>query len=179
MKKFLLTYWLGIIVLFALFYWEESPLSLFINDFQTNITSLLTSCSLSEGMVLGNKIYITDNYALVIEHACNGMIPFLFFLASIVAFPADNRHKLKWAIMGYLIISSVNIFRIWLITQFVITEKTNFTLAHDYLGNTLLIFAGLLLFFLFIKTRKKPQKVSNHKELYQASEIRPQTAQAL
>ncbi|HFU75247.1 MAG TPA: hypothetical protein ENK66_03275 [Arcobacter sp.] len=179
MRKFLLTYWLGIILLFVLFYWEGSPLSLLINSFQTNLTSLLTSFSLSEGMVLGNKIFITDRYALVIEHSCNGMIPYLFFLASIIAFPADNTHKLKWAIMGYLVISSVNIFRIWLITQFVMTEKTNFTLAHDYIGNTLLIFTGLLLFFLFIKTRKKPQKVSNHKEAYQESEIRPQTAQAL
>jgi len=175
MKKFLLTYWIGIVLLFALFYWEESPLSLIINGFQTNLTSLLASLSLSEGMVLGNKIFVTDYYSLIIEHSCNGMIPYLFFLASIIAFPADNTHKLKWAILAYLVISSVNIFRIWLITQFVIIEKTNFTLAHDYIGNTLLILTGLLLFFIFIKTRKKVSKSSSPNQCYSESNIRPQT----
>jgi exosortase/archaeosortase family protein len=162
MKKFLLTYWLGIFILFVLFYSEYSPLSPFINAFQTNITSLLTSLSLEEGMVLENRIFITENYALVIEHSCNGMIPFLIFLASIVAFPAKPLHKLKWAIMGYVIISSMNIVRIWLITQFVIQEQSHFSLAHDYIGNALLILTGLILFVVFIKTREKsPTQVSS------------------
>jgi exosortase/archaeosortase family protein len=73
-----------------------------------------------------------------------------------MAFPAKPFHKLKWAIMGYMVISSINIFRIWLITQFVIEEKSHFSLAHDYIGNLLLILTGLLLFFFFIKTRQKP-----------------------
>lgn len=157
MKKFLLTYWLGILLLFVFFYSEYSPLSAFINAFQTNITSLLTSFSLEKGMVLGNRIFITENYALVIEHSCNGMIPFLIFLASILAFPAKPLHKLKWAIMGYVIISSINIFRIWLITQVVIQEQRHFSLAHDYLGNALLILTGLILFVVFIKTRQKSE----------------------
>jgi exosortase/archaeosortase family protein len=154
MKKFLLTYWLGTLLLLGLFYWEYSPFSSFINSYQTAITSLLTSFSLEEGMVLGNQILITQHYGLVIEDACNGMIPYLIFLASILAFPASHLHKLKWAMMGYVVISSVNIFRIWLITQFVMQEQSSFSLAHDYIGNTLLIFTGLILFVMFIKTRK-------------------------
>lgn len=155
MKKFLLTYWLGILLLFILFYSPFSPLSPFINGFQTSITSVLTSFSLEEGRVLGNRIFITDNYALVIEHSCNGMIPFLIFLASILAFPAKSSHKLKWILIGYVLISFVNIFRIWLITQLVIQEQRHFSLAHDYLGNALLIITGLVLFVVFIKTREK------------------------
>lgn len=157
MKKFLLTYWVGTLLLFLLFYSDYSPFSAFVNGFQTTITSLLTSLSLEEGMVLGNRIFITQGYTLVIEHSCNGMIPYLIFLASILAFPADPSHKLKWAFMGYVIISSINIFRIWLITQFVKQEQNNFSLAHDYIGNTLLVLTGLILFIVFIKTRKKSQ----------------------
>jgi len=155
MKKFLLSYWLGIALLFALFYWEISPFSLAINEFQTNLTALLTSFSLPQGMMEAHRIFITEHYALVIEKACNGMIPYLFFLASIIAFPSTLGHKVKWAIMGYLFISTMNVFRIWFVTQFVLQEQNNFSLAHDYLGNGLLILTGLILFTSFIKTRNK------------------------
>lgn len=164
MKKFLLSYWLGIILLFALFYWEQSPISDIINEVQTNLTSFLTSLSLSEGMMEGHRIFITQYYALVVEKACNGMIPYLFFLASILAFPSTKLHKVKWAIMGYFLISLINVFRIWFVTQFVIYEQANFSLAHDYLGNGLLIFTGLILFVSFIKTRN-PQKVLQQQPL--------------
>ena len=155
MKKFLLSYWLGIALLFTLFYWDYSPFSLQINNLQTNITIYLTSLSLTEGMMEAHRIFITEHYALVIEKACNGLIPYLFFLASIIAFPSTLGHKIKWAIMGYLFISAMNVFRIWFVTQLVLQEQNNFSLAHDYLGNGLLILTGLILFTSFIKTRKK------------------------
>ena len=157
MKKFLLSYWLGIALLFTLFYWEVSPFSLAINEFQTNLTALLTSFSLPQGMIETHRIFITEHYALVIEKACNGMIPYLFFLASIIAFPSTLIHKVKWALIGYLFISAINVFRIWFVTQFVLQEQNNFSLAHDYLGNGLLILTGLILFTSFIKTRKKKE----------------------
>jgi len=155
MKKFLFTYWLGIALLFALFYWSLSPLSTVINSIQTNLTAYLTSMTLSTDMMHEHKIFISEHYVLVIEKACNGMIPYLFFLASIIAFPSTISHKVKWAIMGYLFISAMNIFRIWFVTQFVLQEQNNFSLAHDYLGNGLLIFTGLILFTSFVKTRSK------------------------
>ena len=160
MKKFLLSYWLGIALLFTLFYWEVSPLSSSLNNMQTNITAYFTSLSLPMGMMEAHKIFISDSYALVIEKACNGMIPYLFFLASILAFPSTFEHKVKWAIIGYVFISAMNVFRIWFVTQFVIQEQNNFSLAHDYLGNGLLILTGLILFTSFIKTRKKKEIIS-------------------
>lgn len=157
MKKFLFSYWLGIALLFTLFYWEYSPFSLYINNIQTNLTAYLTSLYLEEGMMESHRIFINPSYALVIEKACNGMIPYLFFLASIIAFPSTLIHKVKWAIMGYVFISSMNIFRIWFVTQLVLQEKNNFSLAHDYLGNALLILTGLVLFTSFIKTREQQE----------------------
>ncbi len=160
MKKFLLSYWLGIALLFTIFYWDLSPISEFINRLQTDMTVSLTSLTLTTGMMHEHKIFITDYYALVIEKACNGSIPYLFFLASIIAFPATIEHKIKWAIMGYIFISAMNIFRIWFVTQFVLTQRENFSLAHDYLGNGVLILTGLVLFTSFVKTREK--RVINH-----------------
>jgi exosortase/archaeosortase family protein len=159
MKKFLLTYWTGIALLFGLFYWDLSPFSQSINHLQTEFTTFLTSLSLNEGMMFEHRITITDHYGLVIEKACNGIIPYLFFLASILAFPSTLLHKIKWAIMGYLFISAMNVFRIWFVTQLVLKERNNFSLAHDYLGNGLLILTGLLLFTWFVKSRKKRELI--------------------
>jgi len=158
MKKFLLSYWLGLALLFGLFYWDYSPFSFIVNNIQTNLTAYLTSLSLAEGVMEGHHIFITEHYALVIEKACNGMIPYLFFLASILAFPSTLMHKIKWAVMGYFFITSINIFRIWFVTQFVMQERENFSLAHDFLGNGLLILTGLILFTSFIKTRNRQKK---------------------
>ncbi|MBU1667246.1 hypothetical protein KKC13_02440 [bacterium] len=155
MKKFLLTYWFGIALLFGLFYWDLSPLSHAINQQQTDLTSYLTSLTLLDNMMEQHRIIINPHYALVIEKTCNGMIPYLFFLASIIAFPSTLMHKIKWSIMGYIIISAMNIFRIWLVTQFVLQGRNNFSLAHDYIGNALLILTGLALFIWFVKSRQK------------------------
>ncbi len=163
MKKFLLTYWIGIALLFVIFYWELSPISTTINTLQTNFTTFLTSLSLPTGMIKEHKIFINPHYALVIEKACNGMIPYLFFLASIIAFPSTLIHKVKWAIMGYFFITTINIFRIWFVTQFVLEERNNFSLAHDYLGNGILILTGLVLFTSFVKTRAKSKVVASQK----------------
>jgi len=159
MKKFLFSYWLGMALLFGVFYWDYSPFSFIINNMQTNITAFLTSLSLPAGMMEAQHIFISEHYALVIEKACNGMIPYLFFLASILAFPATLAHKVKWAVMGYLFITTINIFRIWFVTQFVMQERENFSLAHDYLGNGILILTGLILFTSFIKTRNRQKSI--------------------
>ena len=159
MKKFLLTYWLSMALIFTIFYWDLSPISTTINNIQTNLTIFLTSLSLPVGMIEEHKISISPHYALVIEKACNGMIPYLFFLASIIAFPSSLIHKAKWAVIGYLSITTINTFRIWFVTQFVLEEKSNFSLAHDYLGNGILILTGLVLFTSFVKTRIKSKVV--------------------
>ena len=158
MIKFLLTYWIGTALFFAIFYWDLSPFSAMINQLQTDFTTYLTSLTLPANMMDAYHILINTHYSLVIEKACNGMIPYLFFIASIVAFPSTLMHKVKWAIMGYIIISLMNIFRIWMVTQIVLQEEKNFSLAHDYLGNILLIITGLGLFIAFIKSRKPLQR---------------------
>ncbi len=153
MIKFLLTYWLGIVLFFAIFYWELSPISELINQIQTDFTTYLTSLTLPFKMVNNYNIIINNSYSLVIEKACNGTIPYLFFLASIVAFPSTIIHKIKWAIFGYFFIVAINTFRIWMIVEFVVYDERYFLLAHNYLGNILLLLAGLMLFIFFIKSR--------------------------
>ena len=153
MKKFLFFYLLSIIILFILFYWNTSPFAATINKLQVDISAILTQLTLKEGLMVDNHIHVSSNLTLVIDKACNGLIPYFFFLSSILAFPSTLSHKIKWAIAAYLIISALNVFRIWLITQLVMRSPNNFSLAHDYLGNLLLVLSALLLFISFIKTR--------------------------
>ena len=172
MMKFLLTYWIGIAFFFGIFYWEESPLSLMVNHLQTDLTSFLTSLTLPQEMMTNTHIGISSHYSLVIEKACNGMIPYLFFLALIVAFPSTLSHKIKWALFAYLTIVAMNTFRIWMVTQLVLMEEGNFSFAHDYLGNALLIGTGLVLFVAFVKSRKKrTTKVQHSQQISQSQAI--------
>ena len=153
MKKFILLYLLTLCLLFIIFYWDASPLAIFINKWQIILSSQLTSYTLEEGAMQNNYIFINNHFALVIDKACNGFIPYFFFLASIIAFPSSLRHKVKWAILGYLILSLLNIVRIWFISQLVMKHEENFSLAHDYVGNMFLVFSALTLFIFFIKNR--------------------------
>jgi exosortase/archaeosortase family protein len=152
-KKFLFIYPLTLVILFAFFYWETSPIANSINQWQVNLSSLLTSFTLDDNLIKDNHIFISSNLTLVIDKECNGFIPYFFFLASIIAFPSSIKHKIKWAVMGYILLSVLNVFRIWFITQFVMSSQNNFSLAHDYLGNIFLVFSALGLFITFIKTR--------------------------
>jgi exosortase/archaeosortase family protein len=154
MKKFILLYWLNIILLFSLFYWDISPIAEILNQLQTDLTTYIVSLTLNDEITKGYEIVINSHYSLVIERACNGMVPYLFFLASIIAFPSTLLHKIKWVLVGYIIITTINIFRIWLIAKLVLAEVGNFSLAHDFIGNAILIFTALTLFILFVKTKK-------------------------
>ena len=154
MKKFILLYWLNIILLFSLFYWDISPIAEMLNQLQTDLTTYIVSLTLNDEITKGYEIVINSHYSLVIERACNGMVPYLFFLASIIAFPSTLLHKIKWVLVGYIIITTINIFRIWLVAKLVLAEVDNFSLAHDFIGNAILIFTALTLFILFVKTKK-------------------------
>jgi len=152
LKRFTLLYLFFLCVFFLLFYWETTFIASSINEFQVNALSYLTQFTLKEGQMIDNRIFISPTLVLIIDKACNGLIPYYFFLASILAFPSTLIHKLKWAVIGYGVLFFLNIFRIWFISQLVMLEEEHFTLAHDVLGNLFLLIGGLSLFLMFIKT---------------------------
>lgn len=153
MKKFIATYILALLGLYLLFYWDATPLAHIVNNSQVDLTSYLTSFTLKNEMINHNKILISSSLILVIDKACNGLVPYFFFLASIIAFPSTLLHKVKWAVIGYVVLSLLNVFRIWFISQLVMLEENHFALAHDVFGNLFLLIGGLGLFVGFVKTR--------------------------
>ncbi len=157
MKKFIALYFLFLTLLFTFFYADTSVVSNTINDGQTKLTLYFLKLFLEPGQLQGIDIWINPHYKIIINQACNGMIPILFLWASVLAFPSNAWHKIFWIGIGYIIFSLVNIFRILLVVHFVEQPEgqSNFYWSHDLLGNSILIVVGLGLFIAFIKTSSR------------------------
>ena len=160
MKRFIALYFLWLAILFTFFYAETSAVSIFLNEGQTRFTLFFLDMFLTPGQLKGIDIWINPYYKIIINQACNGMIPILFFFASILAYPSVLSHKLVWIFIGYVLFSVLNVIRILLVVYFVKGEggRGNFYWSHDLLGNALLMLLGLGLFILFIKTSERISK---------------------
>jgi len=154
MKRFVALYFLFLVLLFVLLYLPTSPVSLYFNQIQSDLTLFLLDLFLKPGQLQGIDIIINPHYKIIINQACNGLIPFFFLAASILAYPATLLHKILWLFIGYIVYSLVNVARILMVVHFVESEggRGNFHWSHDMLGNTLLLVVGLGLFIAFIKT---------------------------
>ena len=155
MKRFILLYLGMLVFLFLFFYADTSVISERLNAWQGELTLALLDLGLKPGQVQANEILISPTYKIIITQACNGMIPILFYWASLIAYPASLAHKFVWALIGYLLISAVNVLRILFVAHMVKGGRENFELAHDVIGNTFLMVTVLLLFILFIKTGRR------------------------
>lgn len=157
MKRFAAFYFLFLVGLFTAFYADTTVLSIYINEAQTSLTLFGLGLFLEPAQLKGIDIWIDPQYKIIIDQACNGMIPILFLFAAILAYPSTLWHKIIWMGTGYMVFSLVNILRILLVVYFVEQEEGqgNFYWSHDILGNALLMGAGLGLFIAFIKTSKR------------------------
>jgi len=157
MKRFIALYFLFLALLFVFFYAPTSVVSTLFNEGQTKLTLFLLKLFLEPGQLKGIDIWINPHYKIIINQACNGMIPILFLVASILAYPASILHKLLWMIIGYVSFSMVNVARLLFViyaTQ-VGNGQEEFYWSHDLVGNAMLMLTGLGLFIAFIKTARK------------------------
>jgi len=142
------------------FYAPTSMVSTSLNQVQTELTLVALEFFLNPDQLQGIDIWINPQYKIIITKACNGIIPILFLLASILAYPSTLVHKLIWSILGYIVFFIVNIIRIlWVV--FVTQNgkgQGEFYWSHDLVGNALLMLTGLILFILFIKTSSRLSK---------------------
>jgi exosortase/archaeosortase family protein len=160
MKRFIALYFLFLVILFTLFYADTNALSTYLNEAQTTLTLALLNLFLDQGQLQGIDIWIKPDYKIIINQACNGMIPILFLFASILAYPSALWHKIFWMGTGYIVFSLVNVLRILLVVSFTEQEggQGNFYWSHDIVGNILLMVVGLGLFITFIKTSSRTVK---------------------
>lgn len=157
MKRFIALYFLYLLILFTLFYADTSLLSTIVNREQTQLTLFFLNIFLPPEQLQGVDIWINPQYKIIINQACNGLIPIIFLFAAIFAYPSTLRHKIYWMIIGYTVFTLVNGFRILLVVYFVEQRagRENFYWSHDLMGNALLMGVGLGLFVAFIKTSSR------------------------
>jgi len=157
MKRFILSYFLSLALLFGLFYAPIWSISDLLNEAQTNLTLFLLNLFLEPHQLQGSTIAIKKGYVIYITKACNGMIPILFLFGSILAYPSHIKPKIIWMSIGYLFFNIVNVGRILLVVY--ITKNgdghADFYWSHDFVGNVLLMMSGLLFFIGFIKRGSK------------------------
>jgi exosortase/archaeosortase family protein len=147
---FLYLMWLG--MLFGLFYWDLSPLSFAPNEWLRLKLLAVMDLGLAEGQVRGSDIWINPHYKLIIEKACNGMIPTLMYLASIFAYPSSWSRRILWGIAGSLVMLILNVLRIYMVTFVVMqTGREGFSLSHNIFGNAIFMGAVLGMLYLFIR----------------------------
>jgi len=160
MKRFIALYFLFLGSLFILFYMTTSSFSVFsveVNRMQTLWTLEVLRWFLKPEQLQGIDIWITPQYKIIITQACNGVIPILFYFASILAYHASLKDKIVWMLLGYVLFFIVNIVRILLVVY--VTQngdgQGDFYWSHDLLGNILLLITGLGLFVAFIQRSER------------------------
>ena len=154
MIRFFFLYLVVLAILFLLFYADTSILSRWAAGFHQQLLLQSLESILDPGQVSGSDVLVSPHFRLRIVKACNGMIPFLFYAASLIAFPARLSHKAVWLLIGYIVIISINILRIAFVARMVEVDTHHFELAHDFIGNGFLAITVLLLFVWFIKRSK-------------------------
>ncbi len=141
-RKFLIAYFLWITLLFGIFYFNTNSLAVVLNEIQRDW--LLKSLKyLLKDMVQDIYIYPTSSFRIRITYACNGLIPYYFYLASIFAYPSSWILKIIWAVIGYFVIYVVNLLRLLFVTEMTKSGGSNFRWSHDIIGHGMLMITGL------------------------------------
>jgi len=150
-QRFILAYlgWVGL--LFALFYLDTNPLSHWINETQREMLLDMLRATLGEERIRGIDILAHPKFRIFITQACNGLIPYYLYLAAVLAYPVVWSKRLLWALIGYGVISVVNLLRLIFVTAMVERAPSNFSWSHDLVGNLLLMATGMALFLLFVR----------------------------
>ncbi len=152
-KRFLLSYPFFFLLLFGLFYWGKywqgfefaRTIDIFHRDIIMQILALVVDEPIKNyGILFGN-------HRLLITPECNGLIPFLMLAAAILAYPSSLKLKIKWTLIAYISFMIINIIRlIWVYFAMKIFGVDSFYIAHDIIGNILLIALGAFIFFQYL-----------------------------
>ncbi len=153
-KRFLLSYPFFFLLLFGLFYWGEywqgfefaKAIDIFHRDIIMQILSLVV-----DEPIEGYKVLFDSHTRLVITPECNGLVPFLMLAAAILAYPSSLKLKIKWLLIAYISFMIANILRLIGVYLAIKYFGVNiFHVAHDIIGNIVLIALGAFIFFKYL-----------------------------
>jgi len=140
-------------LLLALIYFENYSPFYFITELQTSATVYATQLWIEffhiPVTLTGNTMRFSHGLELMILNECNGLTPFILYLAAILAFPTRYRAKINRFFGGMVLLLTLNFIRIILITLYVIDYPEGFECAHNIVGRYSIGTITLYLFYLF------------------------------
>jgi exosortase/archaeosortase family protein len=153
MRRFIASYLLFLMLLSAFFVPSVSSFANQVNGWQTARTLEILATLLPHTMMQESDIWVEQGYKIVINDACNGLLPLWLLVASLLAYPSTVRHTLLWLMVGYFGLLGVNIVRIlWVVSMTAIAGEEWFYWSHDLVGNALLMVGGLVIFVASIRS---------------------------
>ncbi|MFK5975415.1 MAG: exosortase/archaeosortase family protein [Sulfurovum sp.] len=156
MKRLLFSYLFILISLFILLYMDTSSISIMLNEQQRQLILFLLDLGLKSNQLQGDEIVMSANYRLVITKACNGIIPIILYISMVWAYPYRKIiDRALWSLLGYVVLTIVDVARILLVVSIVSDKKGRFPLTHDIGGNFIFMVSILSLLALYIRFTKR------------------------
>ncbi len=163
-RKFIVGYVLWLALLYLLFFIEGFSPFYIVNHWQTHLTIIQTqwwvdTFSIPVKMV-GDTIHLDNGFDIWILNNCNGMEPYVLYVAGILAYPNTWYQKGLWIVYGYLFVLLLNTVRIDVVVYVTMLDKTYFELIHDFIGRVIMLFLtlGLFVYYSWL-TEKRRQAV--------------------
>ncbi|MDD5722835.1 MAG: archaeosortase/exosortase family protein [Syntrophales bacterium] len=101
--------------------------------------------SFSNGNTIGS-----GSFTIRIAQGCEGIEGILLITAALCAFPLGIKQKMSGVLVGSLLIYIANLIRIVVLYYILKYRPGMFDLAHVYVGQTFIIFVGVLFFIAWI-----------------------------
>ena len=150
---FVLRFAIWSLLLIGLIYFKEYSPLYFITELQTSATIYVTNFWVYHFEIpvtlAGNTVIFEHGLELMILNECNGLTPFILYLAAILAYPTRYAIKIKWFIGGMIVLLTLNMLRIILITLIVTVYPDSFDCAHNVVGRYSIGAITLYLFYFF------------------------------
>lgn len=150
---FVLRFAVWSLLLIGLIYFKDYSPFYFLNELQTDATIYMTDIWIKyfdiPVILAGNTVVFEHGLRLRILNECNGLTPFILYLAAILAYPTRYAIKTKWFIGGMIVLLTLNMVRIIMITLLVIVYPDSFDCAHNIVGRYSIGAITLYLFYFF------------------------------
>jgi len=150
---FIIRFIIWSLLLFGLLYFKTFSPLYFLNTLQTDATIFITQEWIRYFVIpvtlQGNTVIFEHGLELMILNECNGLTPFILYLAAMLAYPTRYIIKIRWFIGGMIVLLTLNMLRIILITLYVIIDPLSFKCAHNIIGRYSIGAITLYLFYFF------------------------------
>lgn len=114
------------------------------------LLSIFEESAYSKGPIIGDL----DNY-VVLSFGCEGTEPIVVYLAGVLSFPALWKYRIKGAIIGLILLYTMNIIRVVVLFYIAKNYSNQFELFHITIFPVLFIFFAILSWAIWARSIKK------------------------